>query len=220
MPTLPRLTPSPLSDEEIVARVRQGELALFEHLMRRHNSRVYRAARAILQNDTEAEDVMQDAFVRAYEHLGEFEGRARFSTWLTKIAVHEALARARRSKRLTALEPAMEEASMWTSDEGNPEQQLRSVEMQSALEASLAKLPEEFRIVFVLRTVEGMSGAEVADCLGIAEDTVKTRLHRARGRLQQMLLKELEPRMPQVYSFHLTRCDRVVEAVMKRITSG
>src|SRR5689334_18376343 len=98
------ITPSALTDEELVRHVLAGERALFEQLMRRHNSRVYRAARAVLRNDDEAEDVMQDAFVRAYEHLHEFEGRARFSTWLTRIAVHEALARVRRGKRLTTLE--------------------------------------------------------------------------------------------------------------------
>src|SRR4051794_8857525 len=110
----PRLAPSALTDEEIVTRVRQGEVALFEHLMRRHNQRVYRTARAILHNEGEAEDVMQDAYVRAYEHLGEFEGRAKFSTWLTRIAVHEALARVRRAKRFESLESHTEEAEMST----------------------------------------------------------------------------------------------------------
>ncbi len=212
-----RLAPSTLSDEEIVVRVRAGDVALFEHLMRRHNTRVYRTARAILHNEAEAEDVMQDAYVRAYEHLGEFQGRALFSTWLTRIAVNEALARVRRAKRFDSLESHSEEADMSTQSGPSPEQQASDVEMRSVLETAVAKLPDDFRHVFVLRAVEGMSGAEAAECLGIPEDTVKTRLHRARGRLQEMLLESIEPELPSAYEFHLSRCDRVVAALFVRL---
>jgi RNA polymerase sigma-70 factor (ECF subfamily) len=209
--------PSALTDEEIVARVLAGEMHRFEVLMRRHNPRVYRAARAILHDASEAEDVMQDTYVRAYAHLAEFEGRARFSTWLTRIAVHEALGRVRRSKRFDSLDSHPEEPFMSTEAGSSPEQQASDVEMRAVLEAAIERLPDEFRSVFVLRAVEGMSGAETAECLGIAEDTVKTRLHRARGRLQEMLLASVEPTLPTVYEFHLTRCDRVVSAVLRRI---
>lgn len=207
----------PLSDEVIVGRVCAGEHELFELLMRRHNARVYRAARAILHDAAEAEDVMQDAYVRAYEHLGEFQGRARFSTWLTRIAVHEALARVRRGKRFDSLESHTEEPSMSTSSGSSPEQQTSDGEMRTLLEGAVDALPDDFRAVFVLRAVEGMSGAEVAECLGIAEETVKTRLFRARGRLQEMLIESIEPALPAVYGFHLSRCDRVVAAVLRRI---
>jgi RNA polymerase sigma-70 factor (ECF subfamily) len=212
-----RFVPSPLTDEEIVARVCAGEDALFEHLMRRHNPRVYRTARAILRDESEAEDVMQDAFVRAYEHLRDFDGRARFSTWLTRIAVHEALARLRRGKRSSALDSHVGVPLMSTRPPPNPEQQLSEAEMRAALEAAVAKLPDDFRSVFVLRAVESMSGAETADCLGIPEETVKTRLHRARARLQELLISSIEPGLPHIYEFHLSRCDRVVAAVFKRI---
>lgn len=215
-PAPPR-PPVTLTDEEIVGRVCAGEQELFELLMRRHNERVYRAARAILHDDAEAEDVMQDAYVRAYEHLREFEGRARFSTWLTRIAVYEALARVRRSKRFDPLESHTEEPSMSTTPGSSPEQQTSDVEMRALLETAVGSLPDEFRAVFVLRAIEGMSGAEVAECLGIAEDTVKTRLFRARGRLQDMLLASIEPTLPSLYAFHLSRCDRVVAAVLRRI---
>jgi|ERR1041385_2740070 RNA polymerase sigma-70 factor (ECF subfamily) len=208
---------STASDDEIVARVLAGDVASFENLVRRHNSRVYRAVRAILRNDGEAEDVMQDAFVRAYEHLGDFEGRARFSTWITRIAVHEALARVRRGKRLTSLESNGDEPLMATSPESSPEQRMSDVEMRSVLEAAVSKLPDDFRAVFVLRAVEGMSGAETAECLGIPEETVKTRLHRARTRLQEVVMRSIEPELSQIYEFHLSRCDRVVAAVMRRI---
>ncbi len=217
-----RLQPIPsttLTDEEIIARVTTWELALFEQLMRRHNPRVYRAARAILRDDSEAEDVMQDAYVRAYEHLADFGGRARFSTWLTAIAVNEALARVRRTKRFDSLESHNEDRSMSADDGSSPEQQASDVEMRGVLEQAIARLPDEFRSVFVLRAVEEMSGAETAECLGIPEDTVKTRLHRARGRLQEMLVASVEPALSGVYAFHLTRCDRVVAGVLRQIAS-
>jgi RNA polymerase sigma-70 factor (ECF subfamily) len=212
-----RIPPETLSDEDIVARVRAGELDQFELLMRRHNTRVFRAAHAIVRDAGEAEDVMQDAYVRAYEHLGQFEGRARFSTWLTRIAVHEALARVRRGKLHDSLDTVPEGPSMSASSSSSPEQQASDVEMRSLLEAAVGRLPEEFRSVFVLRAVEGMSGAEVAECLDIPEDTVKTRLHRARSRLQEILIESIEPSLPSVYEFHLSRCDRVVAAVLRRL---
>jgi len=209
--------PVTLTDEEIVARVCAGEQGLFEILMRRHNLRVYRAARAILHDDNETEDVMQDAYVRAYEHLHDFEGRARFSTWLTRIAVNEAFARVRRGKRFDTLDSFTEEPFMSTTRTSSPEQQTSDVEIRGLLEKAVAALPEDFRMVFVLRAVEGMSGAEVAECLGIAEETVKTRLFRARRRLQEMLVESIEPALPSIYEFHLSRCDRVVAAVLHRI---
>ncbi|CAN5923153.1 RNA polymerase sigma factor [soil metagenome] len=208
---------STLTDEEIVGRVCAGEHELFELLMRRHNARVYRAARAILRDEGEAEDVMQDAYVRAYEHLKDFEGRARFSTWLTRIAVHEALARVRSRRRFESLDVHTEEPSMSTEAGASPEQQASDVEMRALLERAVDALSDDFRAVFVLRVVEGMSGAEVADCLGIGEETVKTRLFRARGRLQEMLVASIEPALPSLYAFHLSRCDRVVAGVMRRL---
>jgi RNA polymerase sigma-70 factor (ECF subfamily) len=206
-----------MSDEEIVTRVCAGEPQLFELIMRRHNQRVFRAARAILRDANEAEDVMQDAYVRAYEHLSAFEGRARFSTWLTKIAVHEALARARKRSRFEPLDAEQQEPSMSSQSQSSPEQKASDSEMRVVLEKAIDALPEEFRAVFILRAVEEMSGAETAECLGIPEETVKTRFHRARGRLQETLLDRVDPALPTVYEFHLTRCDRVVDAVLRRI---
>jgi RNA polymerase sigma-70 factor (ECF subfamily) len=211
----PPLTPSTMSDEELVARVRAGEQRLFELIMRRHNRRVFRAARAILRDSNEAEDVMQDAYVRAYEHLKDFEGRASFGTWLTKIAVHEALARVRKRSRFQPLDG--EKSFMSTQPPTSPEQKASDAEMRIVLERAIDELPHEFRSVFVLRAVEGMSGAETAECLGIPEETVKTRLYRARGRLQAVLIESIEPALSEVYDFHLSRCDRVVAEVFRRI---
>src|SRR4051794_15812793 len=159
------------SDEEIVARVCAGERHLFELLMRRHNRKVFRAARAILRRDSEAEDVMQDAYVRAFAHLAEFKGEARFSTWLTRIAVHEALARVRRERGLESLDASTQEADM-SSKLHSPEQQAMDVEMRLVLDQAIDSLPEDFRLVFVLREVEQMSGAEAADVLGVPEQTI------------------------------------------------
>jgi len=205
-----------LSDEQIVARVCAGERELFELLMRRHNRKVFRAARAVLKRDAEAEDVMQDAYVRAFSHLAEFKGEARFSTWLTRIAIYEAYARVRRERRLEPLTFETQEANM-AAQRQSPEQAAIDVEMGRVLERAIDGLPEEFRLVFVLREVEQMSVAETAEILAVAEQTVKTRLFRARKRLQESLLAAIEAESGSAYDFHLARCDRVVSAVFARL---
>jgi RNA polymerase sigma-70 factor, ECF subfamily len=207
-----------LPDEEVVRRILEGEGALFELLMRRYNQRLYRVARAIVRDEGEAEDVMQQAYVSAYTHLAQFEQRARFSTWLTRIAVHEALARRRRRERITEMD-AMPESSgeVWTAKGPDPEQQALTGELRRALEASVDALPESHRSVFVLRDVEGLSTAETAECLGLSEDNVKTRLSRSRAALRRELLARAGGATSDVFSFHLSRCDRVVSAVLDRL---
>jgi len=214
-------SPASLTDEEIVARVCAGERHLFEQIMRRHNQQIYRAARAVLRDDSGTEDVMQDAYVRAYEHLREFEGRSRFSTWLTRITLHEAFARVRRRKRfdsLESIEARAENQAMPAAAVRNPEQLASDREMHDLIENAVGSLPEEFRSVFVLRTVQGMKGADVAACLGIRETTVKTRLFRARARLQELLVAAGGSAVRGIYDFHLSRCDRVVGAVFRRLS--
>lgn len=206
-----------MTDEDIVIRVLAGESALFEHLMRRNNRRVYRAARAIVRSDGEAEDVMQDAYVRAYTHLRDFAGRARFSTWLTRIAVHEALGRVRRAHGHESLDSVSEEHDMPRTHEPTPEESTSDGEMRGVLERAIGALPDDFRVVFMLRAVEEMSGVDTAACLGIPEDTVKTRLHRARSRLQEIILAELEPKVTGAFDFAAPRCNRVVDAVLRRL---
>jgi RNA polymerase sigma-70 factor, ECF subfamily len=223
-PLPPLLSPlQTLSDEEVVERVLSGETELFEILMRRYNQRLYRVARAILADDGEAEDVMQDAYVRAYTHLNQFAGRARFATWLTRIAVHEALARARRGRRLVQIEDVSqrkETAMISSSTERGPEQQAIQRDLQSILEIAIEGLPESFRSVLVLREVEGLSTAETAESLGITEALVKTRLHRARAALRDGLENRSRAALASSFSFHLSRCDRVVAAVFERIRSA
>ena len=207
-----------LSDEAVIARVLAGEGHCFEILMRRHNGRVFRAVRAILKQDELAEDVMQDAYVRAYEHLLDFRGEAAFSTWLTRIAVHEALARLRRERRFQPLEANIEEPPPMSFESPQcPEQQANDRELRVVLERAIDRLPDDFRVVFVLRAVEQMTGQETAHCLGIPEETVKTRLHRARLRLRELVVGSLESNCERAYEFHLVRCDRVVNGVLTRL---
>jgi RNA polymerase sigma-70 factor (ECF subfamily) len=211
----------PLSDEEVVVRVLAGQTALFEIVMRRHNQRLYRVARAILRNDGEAEDVMQDAYVRAYEHLAQFAGRAKFSTWLTRIAVHEALARQQRGNRYQELEPMSERngdpMNGLVSSEPNPEQQASNSEIRKLLEEAVEKLPDDYRTIFMLRDVEEMSTTDAAEVLEISEENVKVRLHRARALLRKDLYHRVGTERKEVFNFHALRCDRVVKNVFERI---
>ncbi len=209
-----------LSDEEVVRRVRAGEQALFEVLVRRYNQRLYRVARSILRDDAEAEDVMQQAYVNAYTHLGQFADRARFSTWLTRIAVYEALGRLRRRKRVREVD--VKEGTEGTgvalvSGQPSPEQQALTGELKNLLEAAVEALPRTSRSAFVLREVEGLSTAETAECLGVSEDVVKTRLHRARALLRRELFERAGLVRQDAFAFHASRCDRVVAAVFERI---
>jgi len=179
------------SDEQVVARVLAGDTALYELLMRRHNQRLYRVARAILRDDAEAEDVMQDAYVRAYQNLGTFEGRAKFSTWLTRIAVHEALARCQKRSRFQSLDDSSSQygdvMNAATSSDRSPEQKSYDMELSGVLEKAVLSLPDDYRTVFVLRNVEGMSTEETAQSLNLTQENVKVRLHRAHAKLRKEL---------------------------------
>lgn len=209
-----------MTDEEVVGRVLAGETALFEVLMRRHNQRLYRATRSILRDEGEAEDVIQDAYVRSYMHLDQFDGRAKFSTWLTKIAVHEALARARKRQRLVEIDAAPEstEVSMkLESKTASPEQETLMRTFKLVLEAAIDKLPQTYRSVFMLREVEQMSTAETAECLDISEELVKVRLHRARALLRKEIYAQTGAVTASAFQFGQERCDRIVSAVFERI---
>lgn len=208
-----------LPDEELVQRILAGETALYEILMRRYNQRIFRVARAILKNDTEAEDVMQDAYVRAYSKLEQYAGDARFSTWLTRIAVHECLARLRKQKRFTPMEEieTHDSPGILKALGSNPEEQLVATELRTVLEAEIDRLPKIYRAVFILREVEEMSTIDSAIALGITEKAVKTRLHRAKALLRSRLYRRMGTAANLVYRFGAEHCDRVVEAVLARI---
>lgn len=212
---------SPLSDEEVVRRVRAGDTLLYEILMRRYNQRLFRIARAILREDDEAEDVVQDTYVRAYASLHQFAGRAQLSTWLAKIAIHEASSRLRHRKRLqeTPVSPDRERQSIEAvkSSDPDPEQQALRHETVSLLEAAVDALPDLYRSVFVLREVENMSTGETADCLDLTEEAVKVRLLRARHMLRKELYTRAGATSSRAFQFMGARCDRIVQRVLDQL---
>jgi RNA polymerase sigma-70 factor (ECF subfamily) len=218
-------SPPPWSDEEVVARVRAGEVALFEVLMRRYNQRLFRIARSVLADDAEAEDVAQEAWVRGFQHLAQFDGRARFATWVTKIALYEALARLRRRRRWLALPAEASEGdrhvarSALPSADGNPEQHARTGELRQALATAVDGLPARLRSAFVLREVEGLSTNEAAELLGISEPALKVRLHRARIVLRRVLDEQAGEALGALWAFGAERCNRLVRAVLSRVAA-
>jgi len=210
--------PTTLADEEVVARVLEGEAPLFEILMRRYNQRLFRVARSILADDAEAEDVMQEAYMRAFRELAGFRGEAQFSTWLTRIACHEALARSRKRRRLVAIhdgegggppEPP--------SPTSSPEQELENRELHAVLREAVEALPDPLRAVFCLREIEGLSTEQTADALALTVENVRVRLHRAKRGLRQTLDERVGREVRRLYLFDGPRCDRVVEGVFARI---
>ena len=212
---------SALPDDQIVSQVLDGQTALFEILMRRYNERVYRAARAIVRDEQEAEDVMQQAYVNAYAHLRQFDGRARFSTWLTRIAVNEALARVRRDGRYQPFDDERSNVETMTTEAApDPERQAFTGELRALLEWAIDSLSDGAREAFVLRDVEGLSTLEAADILGVSEDVIKTRLSRARSALRRMLFDRTGAAAPDAFRFYRPRCDRVVAHVLSRIAGG
>lgn len=210
------------SDEHLVSRILAGENPLYEILMRRHNQRLFRVSLTILRNDSEAEDVVQDAYVRAYEKLGSFEGRARFSTWLTRIAVHEALARMNRQDRLRPLQDhetrAKDGSIFFMAAKPDPENECANRELTTILQQEILNLPENYRLVFVLRDIEEMSTAEAAESLNLSEQNIKVRLHRARAMLRKRLRERAIASLSQSFPLLAARCDRIVASVLQAIT--
>lgn len=222
-----------LTDQEVVERVRSGEGALFEILIRRHNQRLFRVARSIVRNDNEAEDVVQEAHVRAYQNLDRFEGRSQYSTWLTKIAIRVAMARIKERTRFLGFDlheaasrsdrsVAPEEAVMRlpAPEDQSPFEDTARRELQDLLTRAVDALPRSLRVVFTLREVEGLSTEETAEALRLTEVNVKVRLHRARQLLRKRLETVLDAETRQLYAFHLRRCDAIVEKVFARIQAS
>lgn len=210
------------TDEEIARRVLGGDLAAFEVIMRRYNQRIFRTARSILGNDDEAEDVVQETYVRAYEHLGQFAERAKFSTWLTKISIHEALRRRRRLARLEIVDLSAPEnvEIVPHSGESNAEHELGMKELGPVLTEAVDALPDSLRTVFTLRMIEHLDTEETAACLDLSEENVKVRLHRARSLLRRGIDKRLGVAVRELYQFGGARCDRIVKSVLARLSKA
>jgi RNA polymerase sigma-70 factor (ECF subfamily) len=214
-------------DQALVARIVGGDPRAFEQLMRRHNTALFRAARAILRDDADAEDALQEAYLAAYRHLGEFRGDARLSTWLTRIVINQALGRLRARRRndtvvelrgdgaeeaVAAAGDAMDDGQVESPEAGAMREQLRRL-----LERKIDGLPLAFRTAFILREVEEMTIEEAAECLAIPAATVRTRVFRARAMLRASLAEEMDVATGDVFAFAGARCDRIVAGVLARL---
>lgn len=216
------------NDRVLVQRILAGDLKWFEVIMRRYNRRLFRIARSILRRESEAEDVVQEAYVRAYLKLSEFRGPGGFAAWLTRITVNEALARRRRADYATA-SLADEDLEAWGHEEDAmfrfnppvrpPEEIAGNEELRRVLEREIDALPDAFRVAFVMREVEQLSVREAAALLDVEPATVKTRVHRAKKLLQLALQKEIGTVTRETYPFAGQRCDRIVDRVFRRIAS-
>ena len=221
-PPLPSTDRRP--DAELAAQAASGDEAAFERIMRRHNRLLFRTARSILKSDAEAEDALQEAYLRAWRALGSFRADARLSTWLVRIVINESLARLRRrGAEVLALDSTLdpEGPSMEDVMEGNPDDRpdraAMRAELRQSMEARIDALPEAFRTVFMLRAVEELSVEDVAAALGLPESTVRTRFFRARGLLREALARDVDRAMGDAFSFDGERCDRIVAGVMARL---
>ena len=215
-----------LGDGELAALARRGEAAAFAEIMRRNNRHLFRAARGVLRDDLEAEDVVQEAYVRAFQGLAGFRGEASLSTWLTRIALNEALGRLRRRRTtvdLSAIEVAQQGGGacilMFPTAQagGDPEGAAARREIRRLLDGAIDDLPEAFRLVLVARDVDGMSVEETARILDTRPETVRTRLHRARRLLRAALDQRLGDTLHEAFPFDGARCARMTEAVLARL---
>ena len=207
------------TDEALVQRARARDGAAFELLMRRHNQRVYRVVRSLLRDADEIEDVIQQSYLQAFLHLDQFGGNARWSTWVCRIAINEALARIRQRGRFVSIDAASEEAMADFSKgpDGDPERKAAGREFGAMVEQAIDGLPDIYRSVLILREIEGMTTEETAAVLGVEIDVVKTRLHRARAALRAAIENRVGEQMQSAFTFGNERCDRVVAAVLAKL---
>jgi len=209
-------------DRSLVERIAGHDHAAFERLMRRHNSRLFRVARAILKDDSEAEDAVQDAYLDAFRHIGDYRGEAQVTTWLTRIVINQALMRLRRHKRERTVVPFQQAEGKDARDQRqiadrtaeSPAAATLRAEIRTVVESRIDQLPSAFRTVFVMRDVEEMTVQETAECLGIPPATVRTRLFRARALLREALARDVDSATLEVFGFAGDRCDRIIARVL------
>jgi RNA polymerase sigma-70 factor (ECF subfamily) len=225
MKTQMQAVPQDLDDVSLARRVQSGDTAAFELLMRRHNRRLYRLARSMLRVDADAEDALQDAYLAAYQSLGAFRGEASLATWLSRVVANQCLARLRRQQRRDNIVPMVamggadeqEVPAMPADDKDTPDRALVRAELRAVLERKLDELPEAFRTVFMLRSVEELSVEETARALDLPEATVRSRHFRARSMLRESLAQDIDLAERDVFSFDGERCDRIVARVLERL---
>jgi len=221
-----QLNLSALPDWHLAERMRGGDQRAFELVMRRHNRLLYRTARAILRDDAEAEDCVQEAYLQGFRSIAAFRGESKLSTWLTRIVVNQALGTMRKRKKQDSdisldnvldLDGHVRGASALVGEPEQPEASALREEMRRILERNIDQLPSAFRTVFMLRALEEMSAQETAECLGIPEATVRTRFFRARSLLRESLEKDVDVALEGAFAFDGARCDRIVQAVLDRL---
>jgi len=225
MSSMPNPKPAiSLDERELVRRSLARDDQAFRIIMSRYNRRLYRIARGIIRNDSDAEDIVQEAYVKAFMHLANFRGESSLATWLSRITINEALGRLRRKrtmKEVSRVEDQRTEAEIipfpqMTTNE-DPEKTMAQRQILQLVEQATDNLPENFRLVFVTRVIEGMNVEETAEILGIPPETVKTRLHRARKLVREQLDKQIGPVLMDAFPFAGKRCERVTEAVLRRL---
>ena len=218
MEKLSKTVTDSLSDTELITRILAGEKELYSVLVRRYNERLYRVCMSMIKNDNEAEELMQVAYIKAYENLGSFVFQSAFSTWLTRILINECLQWLKKQKKSVAMDHYNLESAM--NNGGSPKvrtplMEAANAELRKVLEHAILALPEKYRAVFIMRELERMNVAETGDCLGISEVNVKVRLNRAKALLRNSL--DAIYKKEELLSFHLLRCERVTVGVMERI---
>ncbi len=211
-------------DMDLVRRVQGRDAGAFRAIMRAHNQRLYRIARGVVRNDGEAEDVVQEAYVRAFTHLDGFRGDSSLSTWLSRIVINEALGRLRKSRRRAETALPLEQADEariipfpLNSSNDDPERTMAQRQILRLVEKATDNLPDIYRAVFVARVIEGLSIEETAEVIGIRPETVKTRLHRARVLVRRELDEQIGPVLLDAFPFAGRRCERLTTAVMERL---
>lgn len=213
--------PPKIQDEIVVRRVLGGEKELFEILLRRYNQTLYRVIRGYLHDEDDVEDAMQDTYLKAFDKLQQFQGKSAFSTWLVRIGINEALLRIRRLKQSRSMvlhEADVKEEIVNVSDniEMTPEKLAIRHETRQLIEKAIDQLPEKFRIIYILKEIEGMKNEEIAHCLEISTPNVKVRLHRARTLLKDTLYRISAG--SEIFEFGNSRCDRLVAGVMEKLS--
>jgi RNA polymerase sigma-70 factor (ECF subfamily) len=224
--TLPELEAADISDEELLRRARERDVHAFRILIRRHDRHLYRIARSVLADDQEAEDVVQETYLRAFLKLVDFRGDASLSTWLARIALNEAIHRRRRQRhtipieRLDRAHDRREVQAHWIpsgTGEGDPERSAARLQIRKFLERAIADLPETFRTVLMIRDVDGASTEQTAQILNVGEETVRTRLHRARRMLRATLGEQMASALKDVFPFDAPRCERLTKSLLHRL---
>ncbi|MCL8483168.1 MULTISPECIES: RNA polymerase sigma factor [Bradyrhizobium] len=222
MPWTTTASAVPSGEDDLIRRARARDEAAIRAILQANNRRLFRIARGILRNDSEAEDVVQDTYVRALTHLGEFRGQSSLSTWLVRIAMNEAMGRLRGARPALPLDEQREDKSgaeviEFRATSNDPEKSVAQRQIQAVVEQAIDDLSEPFRLVFIARVIEEMSIDETADLLGLKPETVKTRLHRARGMLRVNVEKEIGPVLLDAFPFAGQRCERLTDAVLRRL---